>query len=258
MRTGDLAARPPCRRRRSRTGRPRTRPGSSAAAASARSGRRRTAALLRLGVDRRVRDGRASPFGIRSVSCHGTLNDGLVEARERAPRVGRLELREGVPVLAVLLAEEALGRGLVHDARELEVQLQRPRARPAGRRRTRRTPSLPGSCGSADRTTARGRRRGLLDLELLGVEPEHVGLLLDADVDVDGAAEGGLAGVDRQVDGVAGGLRHRGQPEAREAPGVRRSARRGARPPEPDAAARIAAAPGKPEISHAPSSDAHS
>ena len=99
-----------CPRPRRRTGRRRARRDSSAAASSAR---RRTSSSRRPRPSRTttgVFETAIAPLrDVERELPRDVLNDGLVEARERAPRVDRLELAEDVPVVSLLLPEEALG-----------------------------------------------------------------------------------------------------------------------------------------------------
>jgi hypothetical protein len=138
------------------------------------------------------------------------LPAGLVEGREDAPRVERLELRDHVPIVAFALAEEP-ARGDRLD-RAAEAQLGHAIAR--GKAAVH---------GEADEVRmagedARGQAAlaedelGLHDLQLLGVQPEHRCRAIDLELDAHLAFERRLARIDREAQPV--GARRRGVAQA--------------------------------------------
>ena len=147
----------------------------------------------------------------------------LVEAREDAPRIGRLELRERVPQVA--------GAGGIETAqvaieRAGEAQAQRGGAAPA-------TPGQRAATRSrrADRDDAQRNHLavdlgvGVLDREIRGVEDDLRSGARQADVDADLAPEATRREIGLEVDVVVARPHVGGEPEA----GRMRGARHGHR-----------------------------
>jgi hypothetical protein len=137
----------------------------------------------------------------------------FVEAGEGAARESRFELAEGVPVFAVLLAEEALGLDRVELAaianrevdlagRELAAEVEAGEVFAAG--------------DDANRALFAARPEGgRLDLEVARVQPEKGGGLMQFELDPDFAGERLLLGQNRQVDLHHDGVSDLGQTELR-------------------------------------------
>ena len=215
-----------CPRRAPRTDRPRTRPGSSAAAWSRRTstvfmppasacsevtGVLASATQRLLGVD-------------RQLPRH--LERRLVERRERLARVGRLELRERVPVAGFLRGVDAVAVVLVHLAGVGDAHRRRAGGERAGERQ--RDVALL-RVGDRRRLVVDRRRR---DRDLVAVEPDHVGGRGDLERGRDRAGEVLARRIDRQLDlccasgarSSAGAARAASAQDARPARRRRRSA----------------------------------
>ncbi len=150
----------------------------------------------------------------------------LVEARERAARRDRLELREGV--------RDAGLRDLVEPFElrperriELDVQLRFPcgqRQRKGDRRHPRLVALLP---RPRDFRAAVGRRRRARHVERLAVKPHDAPRLIERDRDIDRAREAILLRIDVQLERLGRRTRVARQSNRGNRFGARRGGRRG-------------------------------
>ena len=129
----------------------------------------------------------------------GRLEIGLVEAGKRPARVERFELGEQIwrtGVFALKNAGAVVGADL---ALVDDVNFRRP-----GGERGRQAESDEVAAGRFDGGRL-GVDRGLLDGEIVGVQPDERGRLGERDIDIDDARKGRGRGQSRQIGGVARG-----------------------------------------------------